>query len=207
MTIHHHLRLTPEGAAASPRLTHKALMRSLAHVRLNPDAPRADAALTFVRDGNLLDIYTRDGLSLAAPWQFGTVESAEPLTVPTYSVRFTVDVACQYRPAPPSDVDGYVTRPNGVRPVGKLMPVPDERLDTWAAELLGRKGVTGTDIQVRKVANLQLDGNNRNRRESIPVARITGTALGAQLAAVIADGGIGRGRNFGLGHIILTPGK
>ncbi|MGP5434826.1 hypothetical protein [Corynebacterium variabile] len=207
MTIHHHLRLTPEGAAASPRLTHKALMRSLAHVRLNPDAPRADAALTFARTGDLLDIYTRDGLTLAVPWQFGTVESAEPLTIPADSVRFTVDVACQYRPAPPGCVDGHVIRPNGVRPVGKLMPVPTDRLSVWATELLDRKVVTGTDIQVRRVADLQLDGNTRNRRECIPVARITGTAPGTQLAAVIVDGGIGRGRNFGLGHIIITPGE
>lgn len=201
MTFHHRLRLTPEGAALDAKTTHRVLMRAMSHIRLDPDNPRADAALTYTRNGDTLDAYTRDDVTLVPQWQYGTVESSTPLELPAGPVSFQVTVARQYRPH--LALDRTVELAAGVRATSRLTPVPADRLTQWATDLLARRGITANNFSV--VSDPEgLHLSRRARREGIPTAVVTGTAESEQLSAVIADGGIGRGRNYGLGHIHIN---
>lgn len=204
MTQRHTIRLTPQASTLNPRSLHKALMRSLSHVRLDSTAPRADAAMTFTRSGpDEVVVYTRPGISFVVPWQIGEVADSRPLELPGGTARFTVTVARQYRPTIPRDPDVVAMaarRGEEAHTTGRRVPVPADRLVSWATDMLRRSGVDATDVHAEAAPDLNIDSNPRSR---IPTATITATATAAQIAAVIESGGLGRGKNYGLGHI--TP--
>lgn len=201
MTLCHTLRLDVD---LPPRQVHKLLMRSISHIKLDPGSPRSDAAMTYRQDGRTLTVHTRDGITPALPWQAGEVVASQTLDFPSDTAPFEVTVARQYRPSVPRDPDVVALaarRGEVARTTGKLTPVPADRLDEWAAALLHRAGIEASGVHVEVAPDVSLDGSRRAR---IPAAKITATAPSTQLAAAIAAGGVGRGRNYGLGHITPT---
>lgn len=201
MTTHQRLKLTPEARRLPPRTLHKALMRGLAHVRLSPDGARADAAMTFsFLNDSVLDTYTRDGVDIILPWQTGESILHERLAVHPDPQRFRVRVARQYRPRVASD-DEAVKLSGGVRPSGRLSPVPEELMHGWASRLLERAGISAEGLTAVVGDDLLIDGGHKFHNR-VPTALLEGTAPGHQLASSIAAGGIGRAKNYGLGHIL-----
>lgn len=204
MTTHQRLRLTPEARRLSPRALHKALMRSLAHVQLDPGSPRADAVMTFsLSDDGVIDTYTRDGVDIVPPWQTGKTILHERLAIHPDPQRFRVRIARQYRPRVVYDAEA-VKLAGGTRPSGHLSPVPEDQLQGWASRLLERAGITAEKLTATVSDDLFID-SDRKPRNRVPTAVLEGTAPGSQLAAAIAAGGVGRAKNYGLGHILPEP--
>lgn len=201
------------GLVADRRSAHKLLMSCVETAALDKQRPRSDAQLQWAVDENHrgLLIRHRQGLAIAPPNGFDELpfdDGSSRIGRKSSPTDLAVTVARQYSPSVPRDreVERFLIE-RGLelpkRPRSRLVPVPAERLESWAHGLLERRGLTIHDLTVTASSDARLSAHRR--RESVPTARIHAAVTGTpETIGELLDHGIGRARSYGLGLVLLT---
>lgn len=202
-TYTHTYDLTPQAQSVTPVQMHKLLMASLDAPHLDPEHPRADAALLWRRSGDTLLVHTHERITLPEHLFIHTGTTALEPTDPGSTVTVTGDIARYYTPMVQVDPDtAAVLAEAGLpaRPRVKPAPVPDDRLTDWIAAKLRRLDLEmpNTDPLILTGPDLVMD-NDRSAR--IPTARFTVQVTGGAALDELLRTGIGKARNYGLGLI------
>lgn len=182
------------------------------------NSPRARAQLQWQRAGNILAVRTRGDITLetVSSDRVALLHERED-TVPALGTVLTIDIARQYTPRVEVDsaaralLESLGVGHEADKTRAKPVPVPDDRLERWASDLLSRHlGDAVELLSATRCPDVILSHRFPNR-ERVPAAQITARVThacspgnqGHELLAKCIATGLGRARNYGLGMILI----
>ena len=187
------------------RQTGHAIVTKLLPAGLGTDA-RAKAHCLWLADHDLGVVHVRSSVPLREDL-LGTIEAQveEPVRHIGETVDVTLSVACQYTPSADIPMElRTVLKQNGHAYRSRLVPVPEDRRSEWVTARLLKSGLQldPSSLTTSKLTHADLG----KRGGGIPYITLTvsGTVVDADSFNSAIAHGIGKGKTFGLGLLLVS---
>lgn len=177
---------------------------------LDGESPRSEFGVLWHLDPMTAMLTVQSTVPALSPGLLGDVRSTSEVVAPSFGVQVSVRLFCNVQKTPPPlvvspELGRLVKEQTGRAYRSRLVIVPEEERQGWAICRLERAGLLAdpATVTVGRVRSAQLG----KRGHSIPAAELSALAVvhdSARLAEALG-GGVGKGKNYGLGLLRLVP--